>query len=282
MSTAIAYSASRDDLYSPCKNAKFFAAGVPRSEAALCVEMARLVYCRNASTFGFDQERIRAVLKSAGFTDCTFLESGGTHCFLAQRPRELAILSFRGTDADDPTDLGDDADVVLTPWERGGKVHQGFADALNEVRGNVERALESIGDKVLFTGHSLGAAMATLLASVRKPDFLCTFGSPKVGNSDFAASLNAVRHRRYVDCCDLVARLPPDSFGYQHIGNAHYIDFDRQVTFTPDSRLVEADQARAREIYLIEYAWKNGNIALRDLADHAPVNYVLPVSADQS
>jgi hypothetical protein len=282
MITDIAYSANRDDLYSPCKNAQFFAAGPPRSDAALCVELARLVYCRNASTFAFDRERIGAVLNSVGFTHCEFFEAGGTHCFLAKRPKELAVLAIRGTDADDPTDLGNDADIVLTPWERGGRVHHGFATALNMVRPDVENALRCIEDRVLFTGHSLGAAMVTLLASARKPDFLYTFGSPKVGDSDFVDTLNAVPNCRYVDCCDLVARMPPDILGYAHLRNADYIYADRHVTFNPDAEVVEADQAHAREKYLVEYAWRHGNIVLRDLADHAPINYVLPVSADQS
>jgi hypothetical protein len=31
----------------------------------------------------------------------------------------------------------------------------------------------------------------------------------------------------------------------------------------------------------VDYTWKKGTVALRDLADHAPINYVLPLSADQ-
>jgi len=282
MSPDIAYSAKREDLFSPCKNAQFFAAGPPRSDAALCVEVSRLAYCQNASTFAFDREKIGMILKSVDFTRCEFFEAVGSHCLLAQRAKELVVLAFRGTDADDPTDLGDDADVVLVPWGPGGRVHQGFAKALNAVRLDVERSLRGIGGKVLFTGHSLGAAMATLLASAKNPDSLYTFGSPKVGDAGFVGSLNAVTNRRYVDCCDLVARMPPDAIGYAHVGNPHYIYSDRHITFNPDAAVVQSDQAHAREKYLVEYAWRNGNVALRDLADHAPINYVLPVSADQS
>ena len=33
---------------------------------------------------------------------------------------------------------------------------------------------------------------------------------------------------------------------------------------------------------LINYSWQTGNVALRELADHAPINYVAAVSADAS
>jgi len=56
MSSAIGYSPKRDDLYSPSKDARFFDDGPPRSEAMLCAEMARLVYCRSTPTFAFDEE----------------------------------------------------------------------------------------------------------------------------------------------------------------------------------------------------------------------------------
>lgn len=282
MSSEISYSPKRDDLYAPGKASQFFGGGPPRSEAMLCAEMARLVYCRSTSTLAFDQEKIGVVLKGVGFTNYQFFETGSTHCFLAQGVKGPGVIAFRGTDVNDPTDLGDDADLLLSPWKQGGRVHQGFANAFNEVRLGVENALRRITGRVLFTGHSLGAAMATLLASVRKPDCLYTFGSPKVGDVDFIASLNAVPNQRYVDCCDLVARMPPDVFGFAHLGNAHYIGSNRRVTFNPDARMVDVDQITAREKYLIEYAWKDGNVAVRDLADHAPINYVLPLSAEQS
>jgi triacylglycerol lipase len=129
MSITIAYSASKEDLISPYKGAGFFPAGLPRTEGALCAEMARLAYCRGSSGFAFDQDRIVNILSRVGFAKCQFFQSvghfhgGGTHCFLAVREdgdNPLAVLSFRGTDADDPTDMATDADTIRTPWEAGG------------------------------------------------------------------------------------------------------------------------------------------------------------------
>jgi hypothetical protein len=280
MDTGIAYSASREDLYSPGKNARFFPAGTPSSDAALCAEMSRLAYCRNDPSRVFDRARIVAVLNLIGFTICDFFESDGNHCFFAKNSIGLGVIAFRGTDADDPTDLGEDADVVLKPWTRG-RVHQGFANGLEKIRPGLEETLQPFVGKVLFTGHSLGAAMATLFAGVKKPDFLYTFGSPRAGDFDFVNSLATLPNRRYVDCCDLVTRVPPELLGYVHLGNPHYIDSGRHIIDNPDPESVAADQTRARRQYLVDYTWKKGTVALRDLADHAPINYVLPLSADQ-
>lgn len=290
MGLSIPYSANRDDLYHPCKNAVFFSAGMPTSEAALCAEFSQLSYCRQESSFAFDQDRIRTVLSRIGFVNSQFFENQesnarGSHCFMAvhkdsERDKEFAVVAFRGTDADDPTDLGYDADVLFTQWIGGGKVHRGFAQAFSGLQPTLVPAIRLIGCRILFTGHSLGAAMATLLSSIRKPDFLYLFGSPRVGDPAFVATLDGLSICRYVDCCDLVTRMPPEVFGYVHIGSPHYIDLNRQIVLNPSSDYIEADQFRARESYLVDHAWKTGNLGIRDLADHAPINYVSAITAN--
>jgi hypothetical protein len=285
----IPYSAEKDDVYYPAKRAVFFPNGRPRSDAALCVEMARLAYCRIDANFAFDQARIRKVLAGIQFTDCKFFESvnapdcGGSHAFLAlDGNNKVAVLSFRGTDKDDPSDLGDDLDIRPYAWQCGGSVHSGFDKALQEIWQRVEAALHEFSEyQFLFTGHSLGAAMATLASALQAPKSLYTIGCPRVGDQAFVDQLRGVDNHRYVDCCDLVPRVPPEACGYAHIpGKIHYIDFNRAVQeLDPDDPYIGADQTKAEEDYLENYAWRIGDVALRPLADHAPVNYVLPVTA---
>jgi len=285
----MAYSAEKDDLYYPAKHAVFFPNGRPQSDAALCVEMARLAYCELDTSFALDRDRIRKVLGRIQFTDCRFFETpaaancGGSHAFLAlDDNKKLAVLSFRGTDKDDPTDVAEDLNVRPHPWQAGGNVHSGFDEALQEVWPEVEAALRNFNTYgFLFTGHSLGAAMATLASGLHAPKSLYTIGSPRVGDQAFVDTLQGVDNHRYVDCCDLVTRVPPELFGYAHIpGKIHYIDFDRTVrNLDPDDPVIEKDRANAEVDYLESYAWRIGDLALRPLADHAPVNYVLPVTA---
>jgi triacylglycerol lipase len=288
----IFYSAENADLNFPCLRGSFFPAGMPKSEAALCAEMARLSYCRQESGFAFDQEKIRSVLGPIGFTNCQFFESKGsekgrgTHCFLAlgkavDGSSDLAVLAFRGTDIGDFTNLSADADLVPMTWEKGGKVHRGFAEALREVRPSLDLALQALRCRALFTGHSLGAALATLMASVQHPACLYTFGSPRVGDANFVSTLKDVEIRRYVDCCDLVTRVPPEFIGYTHAGDLYYIDRDRKIARQPGESTISDDQDQARVNYLLDYALKIGNVRLRDLADHSPINYVAPLGVEE-
>jgi len=286
----IPYSAEKDDLYCPAKRAVFFPNGRPHSDAALCVELARVAYCQLETSFAFDQDRIRKILARIQFTDCKFFETatqpngGGSHALLAlDEKNKLSVLAFRGTDRDDPTDLMDDLSAYPQSWQAGGKAHSGFAKALLDVWLQVNAALPPVGEYLLlFTGHSLGAAMATLASSLRTPKALYTFGSPRVGDQAFVSLLKSLDNFRYVDCCDLVARVPPEGIlGYAHIpGNLYYIDFERAVkSRDPDDTYIALDQEKAEEDYLKNYAWRIGDVALRALADHAPVNYVWPVTA---
>lgn len=65
--------------------------------------------------------------------------------------------------------------------------------------------------RLLLTGHSLGAALATLAATLELSAELITIGSPRVGNDEFV-QLRATRAvKRFVNCADIVTRVPPKS-----------------------------------------------------------------------
>jgi hypothetical protein len=122
----IPYSAAKNDLFTPWMRADYFSRGEAAGTASFAAEISRLAYCRKQPSLSFDTDLIRSVLAKIGFSDCNLFEStgvtskGGTHCFSAvgtdqQSGKQIGVVSFRGTDADDPTDIGDDADFVLKP-----------------------------------------------------------------------------------------------------------------------------------------------------------------------
>jgi hypothetical protein len=131
----------------------------------------------------------------------------------------------------------------------------------------------------VFTGHSLGAALATLAASHYDQARVIAFGSPRVGDDAFGHRLSLRNIVRYVDCCDMVCRVPPPLLGYSHVGTEAYINrlgvLDPDADADEDSK--ESDQTKARIYYLARYAWRIGNVGFRDLADHAPVNYLAAI-----
>jgi predicted lipase len=150
-------------------------------------------------------------------------------------------------------DIGDDADLRLTDWN-GGQVHAGFLRALDQVGVAIDTAVNSINIPILFTGHSLGAALATLAASLYRPSgkvtALYTFGSPRVGNSEFATTLQDTDVYRYRDCCDVVTRVPPPAMGYAHVGGELYIDRNGLISENPSEEFVADDQIAAEGDYL--------------------------------
>lgn len=78
---------------------------------------------------------------------------------------------------------------------------------------------------IVVAGHSLGAALATLYALDNAVDanianpLLCTFASPRVGDSAFVAAFSnlGLTSWRIVNLRDLVPMLPPEPFGFAHV-----------------------------------------------------------------
>jgi pimeloyl-ACP methyl ester carboxylesterase len=126
---------------------------------------------------------------------------------------------------------------------------------------------------LILAGHSLGGALATLIATLLPPTLLVTLGSPRVGNTEFVASLAGVEIVRLVDGCDLVTQLPPAFSLYAHAGATSYITCAGECLQNPDAGFIEADRTQGRTRYVVDHAWRRGAVLLRDLADHAPINY---------
>ena len=134
----------------------------------------------------------------------------------------------------------------------------GFSSALwsdiatgNRSNSNPSDEFKASSKALFIAGHSLGAGLATLLAAdlthremaFRKivnendctdvkdvPDLVTgvyTFGSPRVGDLNFAKCYNAALHdqtHRVVRSNDLVAQIP--IFDYKHVGKLEFISSD--------------------------------------------------------
>jgi len=279
------YDATRAALLHPENQATLFSPGQDWPIEAVCAECSRLAYVRFEQDEG-SKTTLTQALACAGLRDPAFFSDPGTgtQAFAAIDTRlARAFIVFRGTQPDDPSDIGTDVQTVLIDWQAQGKVHLVFRDALNAIWNPLQSWLQgTTGLQIWVTGHSLGAALATLAAALLPGARLVNFGSPRVGDSVFAAQFDGRSAGRYVDCCDVVTRLPPEFLGYAHIQGMIYIDRFGKVQPLATQALIDADVAAARGEYLLNESWLFGNIGVRDFADHAPINYVSAVLNERS
>lgn len=84
------------------------------------------------------------------------------------------------------------------------------------------------GKELIVTGHSLGAALASIVAGVIGAKHLVTYGSPMVGNFVFTTWLSdrISNVYRYANAHDFVTKVPVSQLGYCHIGS--------QITLYPE------------------------------------------------
>jgi kumamolisin len=113
------------------------------------------------------------------------------------------------------------------------------------VRRHVAASARTVGfgpsGSVDITGHSLGAGLVTLytLENARTDQIsnplLCTFASPFVGDSAFAAAFDGLdlASWRIVNAPDLVPKLPPEILGFTHVNTEQLFNSTGKVKSSP-------------------------------------------------
>jgi predicted lipase len=163
-----------------------------------------------------------------------------TQAFLAATG-DYAVLAFRGTEVTSRKDIMTDAKAKrIVDIE--GRVHGGFRAAYDSVKQKIEKGILGLDNIPLYiTGHSLGAALATVATQEleNNPDIkgriaACyTYGSPRVGNTQYDKNFKAPIYRM-VNTTDIVTIVPLLAMGYVHIGDVRFLgrkpgDFSRRV-----------------------------------------------------
>jgi len=192
-----------------------------------------------------DPKDSKTKFKSFGFTIVEFFNIEGAQAYLLKDMNGIHVLSFRGTEVTQKSDILADLKAGKNLEACGGKVHVGFKGEINKVWPAITKSLANI-DSLYVTGHSLGAAMATIAASriQTKVRALVTFGSPRVGDKEFVKSV-AVEHYRVQNNCDDVTKVPFRLMGFDHHGTHKYMDFYGEFRdLSPWQRV--KDMARSR------------------------------------
>jgi|TARA_B100000242_G_C42932966_1_gene432672 triacylglycerol lipase len=175
--------------------------------------------------------------KKLGFSTVEFYDKKGAQAYRFMNKTDL-IIACRGTEPTQWNDISADLKAIPVMAETVSRVHKGFKEEVDElwpmVCEDIDRKV-NLKKNLWFCGHSLGAAMATIMASRAKhndnlndPIELYTYGSPRVGWSKYCKSLN-VEHHRWRNNNDIVTKVPLWIMGYRHHGNLHYITSDCKI-----------------------------------------------------
>ena len=192
------------------------------STATLCAELSEYAY-ENIDV-------IEQYLKNCGITynEIKFFEKDNAQAYGIVL-EDYRILVFRGTQPTEWKDVVADIKAWPSASETEGNVHSGFKDELDKLYPDITRWLGNVrGTNLLITGHSLGAAMATLFTAreyARGANVtLYTFGSPRVGSREWAKQFQGIECYRFVNNNDIVTTVPPFGY-YTHVGELYYMSY---------------------------------------------------------
>lgn len=220
----------------------------------------------SATTYD-NPKQSKVKFKVIGFEIVEFFDVEGAQAYLLKGKDGTHILSFRGTEVSQKSDILADLKAGKNLEACGGKVHVGFKGEINKVWPAIQKAIADI-DSLYVTGHSLGAAMATIAASrvQSKVVALVTFGSPRVGNQEFIDSLKVV-HYRVQNNCDDVTKVPFRLSGFRHHGTHMYMNYYGKFrTLTPKQRVKDMIRSRVK-------AYLKGQKYI-GVYDHLMANYI--------
>ncbi len=148
------------------------------------------------------------------------------------------VIAIRGTEG--ILEWIHDAEFSLVPCpflSDAGHTEDGFTDMYRSLRTGADPASPAVVDalaklafphpvsSITICGHSLGGALATLLAldiaanTTFTDPAVYTFGSPRTGDSLFASTYDqrVANSYRVTNRLDVITALPPTFVGYEHV-----------------------------------------------------------------
>ena len=148
-----------------------------------------------------NEQKQKEFFHSEGIYNYKFLDFDGTQAMLYSHKNEIGII-FRGTEPSKLADILADLDIRKKRAKKDdGYVHAGFQESLDDVWSDILIFISKYKhEKIYLSGHSLGAALATLAAArLEKCAALYTFGSPRVGGRKFVNANRNILHWRFIN-----------------------------------------------------------------------------------
>ena len=186
----------------------------------------------------------------------TIIEKGGERCLLGYNKDINSIfISFRGSS--DIENWIDNIQIRKScPYNYNTSIciEKGFYKVYENIKRDVFNKLKEINNyydtkNILLTGHSLGAAVSTLLAYDMVRNYnnysvsLINFGSPRVGNSYFVYDFFKYKFysKRVTHYYDIVPHLPQQLLDYLHIPNEEWYNEDNTHYDTCNDSITNED-----------------------------------------
>lgn len=214
------------------------------------MEKNKLLVFANISAITYDEPKAsKSKFKALGYTIVEFFDIDNAQAYLLKGSDGIHVLSFRGTEVSEPSDVLADLKAGKNIEAIGGKIHVGFKGEINKLWPAIEKAVVGI-DRLYVTGHSLGAAMATIAAGRMhsKVIALITFGSPRVGNQEYVDCLTFA-HFRVQNNCDDVTKVPFKLMGFAHHGTHVYMNYYGAFrNLTPWQQVKDMVRSRAKAL----------------------------------
>ena len=200
----------------------------------------RSLNCALACHVAYEAEAtVQITATGWGFDGCQAFSASRTQGFVAW-DSHVILVAFRGT-----KELGDwltNLDVVRTSDPPTyGRVHRGFFEGYvhaKEILLEILNQADVANKSVWITGHSLGGALATMMAGDMQEQFrmegIYTFGQPRVVDRRSQAHFRTHLHEqffRFVNDSDVVPMVPPL---LKHVGEILWFGGDGSLKRAPD------------------------------------------------
>jgi triacylglycerol lipase len=185
-----------------------------------------MLFCELSCLAYFSHNEVQDWAKKLNFLSVVAIENDGGLAYLFETETDL-ILSFRGSDNAQNRKTNFDLDLVKD-GALAGKVHHGFLKLADKMINSFVTLLDANNceKKVWVTGHSLGGAIAAIMAVKAERrvgpnvDGIVTFGQPKIGNHAYIKGITTPYYR-WVNHEDIVSKLP---MWLPHFGSLKYLN----------------------------------------------------------
>ena len=193
---------------------------------------AKLCATLSKNTYNDDTTKTRQQFTDLGFPNIKFFNNSSSQAYVVHNKKEIYVI-YRGTELDEIKDITRNGMIWPTRGQKQGRVHSGFAEATDKIWDQLNSYLKEevqkykMADAVIFTGHSLGGAMAIISAA--RSDYIAdiyTFGAPRAGNREYSRNIKS-RSYRITNGHDIIPLILPP-IGYHH-GGIEYRMFDDDI-----------------------------------------------------